>query len=234
VSFRQLVDVIKFAAAFDPEQHDSLEKIHISLSEILTLVEANDHDDANSWTLVDKTGECQDTTEFATAEFERFAMFAVCKSPLSVNVPEDERVKIFAMYENDAKEKSRKGDHASFFYAACLHWGFGVNRDVRKAYRMLLRQETPEAFCLIGEYFEYGPEIPGNPVGKDFVEAFKFFELAEQSETLAAESPTPKTKYLLAHSYINGEGTEKNEEKGSELLKDAAASYGDLRSLWTV
>ena len=83
----------------------------------------------------------------------------------------------------------------SNFWGA-LHFGNGVKQDYSEAvrwYRKAVKQDNPDAQCMLGVCYELG-----NGVNQDFVEADKWYHLAAEQGDVVAQC-------ILGDQYFNGE-----------------------------
>lgn len=102
---------------------------------------------------------------------------------------------------------------AQFKLASCYHRGEGIEEDQEESAKWMKKvaekTKNGEYQWVMGRYYQEGWGVQ-----KDSVEAVKWF-------ARAAKKGYAEAKYFLAMCYLNGDGVEKDLEKGEDILEEA-------------
>ena len=121
--------------------------------------------------------------------------------------------------KEEAVKWYRKGaelgdEMAQYELATCYHEGKGVEEDQEESAKWMLKAaengSNRSVQWAMGRYYQEGWGVEKNPA-----EAVKWFERSAKKGLALA-------KYYLAMCYMNGDGVQKDEAKGEQLLEEAA------------
>jgi len=125
----------------------------------------------------------------------------------------------FRIYEQSAEG----GDAEAMYALACdYNAGNGVAPDREKAAAWMTKAAeagNAAAQCEVGFRYENPPRDPSKPVRMNLPQAVKWYRLAADQNNAGGQ-------YRLGLCYLAGQGVEKDEERGLDLIRRAAEKNG--------